>query len=245
MTAHPSPNTAAAFDPTPGPEPAHTVMHQAWTRVTYLHWPYDPAVVKPLLPAGVEPDVVDGVTWIGLIAFVMRRVRVLGLPPVPYLSDFLETNVRAYTVDGQGRRSVVFLSLDADRALPVAAARVGYNLPYIWSAMQMREQGDQLTYSARRRLSGVTSRFSVRIGAATKADPLDDFLTARWGLHSRWYGTTAYVPITHQPWPLRTAELLELDDGLVQAAGLPAPVGAPRVLHSDGVDVRLGTPTRL
>jgi uncharacterized protein len=104
-------------------------MHQDWTRVTYLHWPYDPADVRPLLPAGTEPDIFDGVTWIGLIAFVMRRVGVLGLPPVPYLSHFLETNVRAYAVDARGRRSVVFLSLDADRLLPVAIARVGYRLP--------------------------------------------------------------------------------------------------------------------
>jgi uncharacterized protein YqjF (DUF2071 family) len=220
-------------------------MHQDWTRVTYLHWPYDPADVAPLLPAGVVPDVVDGVTWIGLIAFVMRRVRVLGLPPVPYLSDFLETNVRAYTVDAQGRRSVVFFSLDADRLLPVSVARVGYNLPYIWSSMQLLSRGDELTYTTRRRLSGVTSRVRVRVGGPVEADPLDDFLTARWGLHSRWYGSTAYVPITHEPWPLRSAELLEFDDGLVAAAGLPEPTGAPRVLHSDGVAVRLGTPTRL
>jgi uncharacterized protein YqjF (DUF2071 family) len=220
-------------------------MTQDWTRVTYLHWPYDPADVAPHLPAGVVPDTMGGVTWIGLIAFHMRKVRVLGTPPIPYLSDFCETNVRAYTVDQQGRRSVVFFSLDADRLLPVTAARVGYNLPYIWSAMSMRQRGDELTYETRRRVSGARSHIRVRIGDAVTADPLDDFLTARWGLHSRWYGTTAYVPITHAPWPLRSAELLELDDGLVEAVGLPKPVGAPRVLHSDGVRVRLGTPIRV
>ncbi len=233
------------FDPTPGPVPVHTVMTQDWTRVTYLHWPYDPADVQPHLPTGTRPDIWDGVTWVGLIAFAMRRVGVLGAPPVPYLSNFLETNVRAYAVDQQGRRSVVFLTLDADRLLPVAVARVAYNLPYIWSSMRMRQRADELTYTTRRRRSGVTSRIRVRVGAAIEADPLDDFLTARWGLHSRWYGATSYVPITHRPWPLRSAELLELDDGLVQAVGLPAPVGAPRVLHSDGVEVRLGTPARL
>jgi uncharacterized protein YqjF (DUF2071 family) len=220
-------------------------MRQAWTEVTYLHWPYDPAVVQPFLPAGTEPDTFGGVTWIGLIAFAMRRVRVLEGPPVPYLSSFLETNVRAYAVDRQHRRSVVFLSLDADRLLPVAVARVGYRLPYIWSAMQMRRHASELTYTTQRRLSRVTSRISVRVGEPVCAEPLDDFLTARWGLHSRWYGTTAYVPITHEPWPLRSAELTDLDDGLVQAIGLPAPAGPPRVLFSDGVEVRLGSPRPL
>lgn len=220
-------------------------MTQDWTQVTYLHWPYDPVDVQPHLPIGTRPDVIDGVTWIGLIAFVMRRVRVFGTPPLPYLADFLETNVRAYAVDEHGRRSVVFLTLDADRLLPVAAARLIYRLPYIWSAMSMERRDDALTYRTRRRRSGVTSQIRVRVGDAISAEPVDDFLTARWGLHSRWYGTTAYVPITHGAWPLRSAELLELDDGLVKAVGLPRPVGAPRVLYSDGVHVRLGTPTRL
>ena len=234
-----------SYDPTPGPPPAHTVMRQAWTEVTYLHWPYDPAVVRPLLPPGAEPDTFGGVTWIGLIAFAMRRVGVLGGPPVPYLSNFLETNVRAYAVDRRGRRSVVFLSLDANRLLPVAIARVGYRLPYIWSSMQIRRRAGEGTYTTQRRLGAVTSRISVQVGATVAAEPLDDFLTARWGLHSRWYGATAYVPVAHRAWPLRAAELLDLDDGLVRAVGLPAPVGAPRVLYSDGVDVRLGAPVRL
>ena len=245
MIASTHPRPEDVYDPTPGPEPAHTVMTQDWTKVTYLHWPYDPAVVRPLLPAGVEPDTFGGVTWIGLIAFAMRRVAVLGAPPFPYLSNFLECNVRAYAVDAQGRRSVVFLTLDADRLLPVAAARVSYRLPYIWSSMRSNHRGDELTYSVRRRRSAVTSQISVRVGGPVEAQPLDDFLTARWGLHSRWYGATTYVPITHRPWPLRSAELVSLDDGLVQDTGLPAPVGAPRVLYSDGVEVRLGTPTRL
>ncbi len=201
--------------------------------------------MRALLPRGVGPDVVDGVTWVGLIAFAMRRVGVLGLPPLPYLSAFLETNVRLYSVDARGRRSVVFLSLDADRLLPVLAARAGYRLPYVWSSMRLHERADVLTYTTRRRGGGVRSTLRVRLGGDVEADPLDDFLTARWGLHNRWYGATAYAPVAHQRWPLRAAELLELDDGLVTATGLPAPVGPPRVLYSPGVDVRIGRPSRL
>jgi uncharacterized protein len=241
----PSAGVGDRYDPTPGPEPAPRILTQAWTQLTYLHWPCDPALVAPLLPAGTRPDTFDGVTWIGLIAFAMRRVRVLDTPPVPYLGDFLETNVRAYAVDGDGRRSVVFLSLDASRLLPVAVARAAYRLPYIWSAMRLARHGDELVYETRRRRSGVRSRIAVRVGEPVTATPLDHFLTARWELHSRWYGTTVHVPITHRPWPLRAAELLDLDDGLVAAAGLPAPTGAPRVLFSDGVEVHLGSPRRL
>lgn len=217
-------------------------MTQSWTDLTFLHWPYDPAVVRPFLPAGVMPDVMEGSTWVGLIPFAMRGVRVAGLPGLPYVSNFLETNVRLYGVDDRGRRSVVFLSLEANRLLAVAAARVGYRLPYMWSSMTLRHQDDVVTYTTRRRFGGARSLIRVRVGAEVTADPLEQFLTARWGLHSRWFGGTAFAPIAHEAWPLRRAELLELDDGLITAAGLPAPAGAPRVLHSAGVSARIGRP---
>jgi uncharacterized protein YqjF (DUF2071 family) len=44
---------------------------------------------------------------------------------------------------------------------------------------------------------------------------------------------------------LHRAEVLHLDDELVTAAGLPAPVGAPVVHWAPGVDVRIGVPRRL
>jgi len=218
---------------------------QQWTCLTYLHWPYDPSVVAPLLPAGTRPDVIDGVTWVGLIPFAMRRVALFGRMPLPYLSSFLECNVRLYSVDERGRRGVVFLSLDADRLLPVLAARVSYGLPYCWSRSRLRSAGDEVSYEVGRRWPGprgATCRLRVRLGDPVQPTPLDDFLTARWGLHNRRAGTTFFAPVDHDSWPLRSATLLELDESLVRAAGLPDPVGAPRVLHSDGVSVRVGWP---
>ena len=233
-------HAAEAITPAPPHPVGRAVLTQSWTRITYLHWPYDPAVVRSFLPDGVEPDVVDGVTWVGLIPFAMRRVGVLGGLRLPYVSDFLETNVRLYGVDRLGRRSAVFLTLDADRLVAVAAARVAYRLPYVWSSMDLEQAGDVITYTTRRRTGGVRSRIRVRIGAPMPGEPLDHFLTARWALHARWYRGTTFSRVAHPPWPLQRAELLELDDGLVAASGLPAPVGEPRVAYSAGVDVRIG-----
>ena len=45
--------------------------------------------------------------------------------------------------------------------------------------------------------------------------------------------------IWHDPWPLRDAELLELDDNLLASAGLILPSNAPPVLyHADELEVR-------
>lgn len=227
------------------------IFRQQWLDLTYLHWPYDPDIVARYLPEGVRPDVLngvegaDGAAWVGLIPFRMARVAILGTPPLPYLSSFLETNVRTYGIDAEGRRVVVFLSLDANRLLPVLTARITYRLPYLWSQMSVRGEGDEREYRCRRRgLSSRSpqSRVRIRIGQRIEASALDDFLSARWGLASRWYGRTVHAPVAHEPWRLHAAELLEFDDELLTSHGLPAPEQEPRVLWSPGVTVRIGAP---
>ena len=224
---------------------ARPVFRQSWRDVAMLHWPVDPALVAPLLPAGTEPDLHDGQTWVGLVPFVMAGVRVLGTPPLPWVSGFAETNVRLYAVDGSGRRGVVFRSLEAARLLPVLAARASYALPYCWARMRVRREGTAVAYGTARRWPGprgAGGTVRLEVGEAYDADPLSLFLTARWGLYSRFHGgRTAWAPVDHPPWPLHRARLVELRDDLVQVAGLPVH-GEPHVLWSPGVDVRIGRP---
>ncbi len=49
----------------------------------------------------------------------------------------------------------------------------------------------------------------------------------------------------HDPWPLHRAEILDLDDTLVTATGLPQPVGTPLVHYAPSVEVRIGWPSRV
>ena len=224
---------------------SRTVFTQGWRDAAFLHWAVDPAVVAPLLPAGTRPDVHEGRSYVGLIPFRMRRIGVYGSPGLPWAGSFLETNVRLYSVDPQGRRGVVFRSLDADRLLPVLAARWVAGLPYGWSRMRIQRDGDRIGYTSRRRWpgpSGAHSRVLLRIGEPlADPGPLARFLTSRWGLHQDARGRTVYWPNEHPAWPLHSAELLDLEEDLLAAAGLPAIAGPPdSVLFSPGVDVRFG-----
>ena len=220
---------------------------QRWRDLTFLHWAADPAVVAPLLPAGTSPDTLDGVTYVGLIGFRMVGLGLLRGPGIPYLGTFCETNVRLYSVDGQGRRAVVFRSLDAERLLPVLIARATLRLPYQWARMRLRRDGDTFTYACRRRTGRAASAMSVRVGEPiAEPTPLEHFVTARWGLHTRAWGRTVHLPNEHPRWPLHRATLLSLDDTLVRAAGLPTPAGPPvSVLYSPGVPVTFGAPDTL
>ena len=244
-------STAAVPQPlseTPPHRVARPVFTQSWRDLTMLHWPVDPGLVAPLLPAGTLPDVLDGRTYVGLVPFVMAGVRVLGTPPLPWLSGFAETNVRLYAVDEQGRRGVVFRSLEAARLLPVLVAQAAYALPYLWARMSVRHGATTVAYETSRRWPGPRGAgglVRVDIGERYAADELSLFLTARWGLFSRFHGgRTAWAPVDHGPWPLHRARLLDLRDDLVHVAGLEVS-GDPHVLWSPGVDVRIGRPTLL
>jgi uncharacterized protein len=226
------------------------LLVQGWHRLTFLHWPVAPETVAGLLPSGTRPDTLDGVTYVGLVPFLMHRTGPGPGPGLPYLGTFCETNVRLYSVDVTGRRGLVFRSLDAARLIPALTGRLGAGLPYIWSRMRLRHDGDVMTYECRRRgRAGRDAHSTVRVrpGARiTEPSPLEHFLTARWGLHVRWHGRTLHLPNEHRPWPLHRAELLDLDDTLVRAAGLPQPPGPPvSVLYSPGTEVRFGRPSAL
>ncbi|BBH70087.1 hypothetical protein ACTI_67720 [Actinoplanes sp. OR16] len=223
------------------------LLVQRWVDLTFLHWAIDPARVAPLLPAGTVPDTLGGVTYAGLIGFRMVGLGFLRGPGIPYLGTFCETNVRLYSVDRHGRRAVVFLSLDAERLLPVLTARASLRLPYMWSRMRLTRDGDVLTYTSRRRWPAplpAINAMAVRVRQPiTEPSPLEHFVTARWGLHTRAWGRSLHLPNEHPRWPLHHAELLSLDDTLLTAAGLPAFDGPPdSVLYSPGVPVTFGAP---
>jgi uncharacterized protein len=229
------------------PDPVRTaVMRQEWLDLAYVHWRYEPAVVQRLLPAGLEVDTFDGSAWVGLIPFSMRRIGLPHGPAVPYLGSFAEVNVRTY-VRAAGRPGVWFFSLDVDRFLPAAVARLTYRLPYCWGDTSHERRGDTLTTVVRRRWPDrvADSRLVVEMGDPVVADELDVFLSARWGLYSRMRRGVRYAAVDHEPWPIRTATVQHLDDALVEASGLPSPSGEPHVRCSDGVAVRIGLPRRV
>ena len=232
-------------------------MHQHWRDLTYVHWAVDPARLVRLMPPGVRPDVHDGASWVGLVPFRMVDAAPGRARPVPWLGTFLETNVRLYSVDAEGRRGVVFLSLDCDRLAIVLAARAVLGIPYRWARLEHeavplaegrachRYEGALPRSLRRGPAAGPGSRVVVEAGPVREADALDTFLSARWGLHTRRAGKTLYVPNRHEVWPLRDTTVVELRTG-----GLLASVGLPEledrkpdhVGFSDGVHAEFGLP---
>lgn len=218
---------------------------QRWANLTFLHWPVEPDSVRQFLPSGVVPDVIDGMTYVGLVPFQMRGAGP-GRLRVPYLGDFCETNVRLYSVDAQGRSGIVFRTLEAARLPTVLLARWALGLPYTWARMRAVHAGDLWRYTTKRRWPGpvnLRSTLTIRVGEPVRPTPLEVWLTARWGLHTRVAGRTLWLPNEHGPWPLRSAEVIGLDDDLVAGVGVEVAGDMLRPLFSPGVRTTFGPPS--
>jgi uncharacterized protein len=228
--------------PLPGP----VLLAQTWRDIVFVHWPVAPGSVQGLFPDGTRPDAFDGRTYVGIVGFSIPSTRVGG---VLAIGSTYEVNVRLYSVDGQGRQGVVFLSMDVTRPDMVIAAHALLRLPYAWSHIEpMRAQLAAAGYRMRRRMSSrLSAHVEIDVDASVN-DPstLEVFLTARWGLHARTALGTTWIPIAHPPFPLHRARLRRADSDLLTAAGVPIP-GEPAVgvLWSPGLDAQVGRPLRI
>ena len=104
--------------------------------------------------------IIDGVTYVALVPFRMVGAGLGTGPGVPWLGTFLETNVRFYSVDDEGRRGVVFASLDASRLAVVLGAQAAFTVlvALIWRRgkdLEERVVIDTARWGALERLHGV------------------------------------------------------------------------------------------
>ncbi len=227
----------------PEEEVRNPASRQRWDAMTFLHWRYPVEALSQSLPAGVEVDTHDGQAWVSMTPFLMKDFRVGPLPAVPGLSTFPETNVRTYVRGPDGRDGLWFLTLEADSVPTVLAASSVYGVPYRFADMSV-EQGEVVRYRSRRRdRPEIGHDIGIRPGEPCPApSDLDHWLTGRWRAYSTLAGRLVTVPVHHQPWPLWDASVVDLEQSLLSAVGLPDPEDAPLVLYSPGVDVRLGAP---
>ena len=187
------------------------VMYQTWSDLLFAHWEADPEVLRRTLPAGLSLDTWEGRAFVGIIPFFMRRVRPRAVPPLPWISYFLEMNVRTYVHDASGAPGIWFYSLDCNRALAVWLARALLGLPYQHARMTApRKPGNLIDYRCRRRRRGATAHFPFRLGPpGPPAEPgtLEFFLLERYLLFTVHHRRLFRAQVHHRPYPVNAASM--------------------------------------
>jgi hypothetical protein len=221
---------------------------QQWRDLLFLHWPVHPAAVQATLPPGLSVDTFHGNAWVGIVPFAMARVRPRFLPPLPWLSWFLELNVRTYVRDRAGNPGVWFYSLDCNQPVAVALARSLFHLPYQHARMRARrgrdQAGETLQYQCRRwgqARSPWRYAWSTREdGAPVMVGSLEHFLVERYALYcanarQRLYRGT----VSHAPYAVHTPTLQAFDTGPATLAGFTLEGPPASALAAQPVDVTI------
>ncbi len=243
----------------PGGRP---IGYHRWSDLLFIHWRVPAGIIRPLLPAELTLDTWDGDAWVGLVPFYMSRVRPWWSPPVPGVSSFCETNVRTY-VHFRGRDpGVWFFSLEASSSLAVRVARWRWHLPYFLAQMSLDRKSEAVEYRSRRQWPECDGPESSRPGCAIRAKigpllgheavarplpagralpgTLEHFLIERYILYaSSARGELLAGRVHHSPYPIREAQLEDLDETLLSAIGIHPPSSACHTAFSEGVDVEI------
>jgi uncharacterized protein len=183
------------------------VMGQTWDDLLFAHWRVSADAVRELVPAGLEVDEHDGSAWLGVTPFVVNGLRARGMLPLPFVSSFLELNVRTY-VRRDGKPGIWFFSLDASSQAAVVAARRLYRLPYFRASITFRRRGEAIRYESARDDGRAFSGSYRSTGPRFTAQPgsLEHFLAERYCLYAEDKGHLFRADIHHRPWPLQPAE---------------------------------------
>lgn len=210
-------------------------MHQRWAELGFLHWPVPVAALRDLIPRALTIDTFDGKAYVGLVPFTVTGARPMLMPPLPWVSDFHEVNVRTY-VHLEGRDpGVWFFSLDASNAVVVAAARALFRLPYHHARMELSADAGGIDFrSARRktREAACALRYAP-LGTPTPATAgsLDHFLVERYVLYTAAKGKLWQGRVHHSPYPLQKARAEVSRETLIAAAGIERPGEAASLVH--------------
>jgi len=220
------------------------VGRQRWSALLFAHWKMAAQTVQATLPPGLFVDTFEGEAYVGIVPFIMERVRPAWLPPLPWMSWFLELNVRTYVHDAAGQPGVWFYSLDCNQPVAVAIARRFFHLPYFHARMSAKRRDGAIQYHCQRRgESGESWHYEWRPGAhASPAEPgtLEFFLIERYVLFSSDRERRLHEGrVHHAPYRIHTPTVSQLSAGPAHLAGFDLEGDPASLLGAESVDVSI------
>ncbi|AHG88524.1 Protein of unknown function DUF2071 [Gemmatirosa kalamazoonensis] len=215
-----------------------------------LDYDVDPGILRPLVPAGVALDLLDGRALVTVVGFRFLRTRVLGVP-IPLHRDFDEVNLRFYVrrelAGGEVRHGVTFVRELVPRLAIALVARALFNEPYRAVPMRSSTTG-RLSYEWRS--DGLWQSVSATPSGEPAEPPAGSqaaFVTRRhWGYTRQRDGRTIEYEVRHPVWRVWRAEAPRLSAdvaGLWGEAFVAPLAGAPSGASiADGSAVTVSAP---
>lgn len=207
----------------------------AWTDGLFVHWPFDPAVLRRRIPDPLELDTYDGRAWVSLLPFVLSDAGVRASPAATRLTT-PELNLRTY-VRFDGTPGLYFLGIDVGNLAVPAVVGGATRLPCFHADVTARTRGDRVDFrSIRDHPSEPLARFETSYrpdGEPFHAEQgtLDYWLAERRRMFDPTGDAVLYADIAHEPWSLQPADVTIHANTMFEANGLPVPDGDPRIRY--------------
>jgi hypothetical protein len=199
---------------------------QTWRDVFFAHWAAPEEAVRRHIDRRIEIDTWRGMAWISAVAFRLTT-RPAGWPSVPFVSNFLELNLRTYVRDGD-EPAIWFLSMHGGRRLAVWLGQRLTPLPYRFAPM--REQRMEADYRP--------------IGQPRLAEESahDAWLLERYSaIVPDRAGRLQRMRVEHPQWQIQPAAAQVSAGNLGRPFQLSLHRTADRIQYSEGVTARVGS----
>ena len=184
-------------------------LRAEWRHLLMLNYEVQPEILRALVPAGTELDLLDGRCYASVVGFMFLRTRVLGVP-IPFHRDFEEVNLRFY-VRRRGpegwRRGVVFIREMVPRWAIAAVARVLYGENYVALPMRHVIAEERVEYGWRSSGEWACLR-GQPTGPLRELEPGSEaeFIAEHyWGYARTRSGGTVEYRVEHPRWLVRDA----------------------------------------
>ncbi len=217
---------------------------QTWRDFLCLSWPIPAEDIQRLVPEQLTIDRFDGKAYISIVAFRAADSRPAFAPKM-LGAGWNEVNVRTYVHRDGKEPGVYMLAIDTDSFVASLGMRMGAGAAARTSTIEHHHEDGQLIWRCERpggAFFDVLCQLGGRSGAA-EPGTLDHFLLERYFMHQERPGTLWTMRIHHPPIDAERARVLELEDRLVGALGLPEREGHPIVHYAREVKTELFLPS--
>jgi uncharacterized protein YqjF (DUF2071 family) len=180
--------------------------YQEWDDTVFLHYKVPKEIVLNLLPRGLLLDTYLDEAWVSVVAFTVRNMRLKLLPPLPYLSDFHEINLRTYVVKG-GVPGIYFITIEASKWGSVFMANNFAGLKY--KKARIKKKYGEYSLSKSKEENCLNIKYCILSDLKEKSE-LDKWLTERYCAYEVINSKLYRFNIHHKPWPLKKMKLKKL-----------------------------------
>lgn len=206
-----------------------------WRDGLFVHWPVDPAAVRPQVPDELSLETYDDDAWISVLPFVLTNAGLRGTPRIARTA-IAELNVRTY-VRYRGDPGLFFFSIDLGNQPLAASIGRTTRLPVYSARMRVKNDGSLVSFSSDRFRTdpGDPARFEATYRPDGEVFTAEEGSLAHWLLERRRFyapsnGAVLSGEIAHEPWPLQSAEATIHENTMLAINGLPSPTAEP-VVH--------------